>query len=182
MHRELMQEIDRYPIVERALADVHAFSDPEFIDSVRGSAERILRGDKGPKSQTWPRKENGDEWNQQGASGPTKPPDVNITIRRATPVKTLEDDNTSIPQPHSAAVQPPTLPASTPPPDVVLETSVSAAEAGVSRKMDTPATILSDTTPKQISTVATIDRGEVPDVDMANETKTERNVENTLHD
>ncbi|KZT27005.1 hypothetical protein NEOLEDRAFT_1061726 [Neolentinus lepideus HHB14362 ss-1] len=47
VHRELMQEIDRYPLVERAVADVCMFSDPGFAANIRRSVTKILRQDKG---------------------------------------------------------------------------------------------------------------------------------------
>ncbi|KAI0033901.1 hypothetical protein K488DRAFT_84450 [Vararia minispora EC-137] len=43
VHRELLQELDRYPILERALSDVPAFSDPAFNGAVRQHARKILR-------------------------------------------------------------------------------------------------------------------------------------------
>ncbi|KAH9072406.1 hypothetical protein EDB83DRAFT_2170380, partial [Lactarius deliciosus] len=35
LHRELLQELDRFPLVERALADVPALADPEFATGIR---------------------------------------------------------------------------------------------------------------------------------------------------
>ncbi|KAF8165085.1 hypothetical protein B0H34DRAFT_671019 [Crassisporium funariophilum] len=37
----------RYPIVERAVADVRMFSDPSFLASIQTSIQRILRGENG---------------------------------------------------------------------------------------------------------------------------------------
>lgn len=42
--------LSRYPIVERAIAEVRMFSDPSFTSSIRTSAQRILREDKEKKS------------------------------------------------------------------------------------------------------------------------------------
>ncbi|KAI0046728.1 hypothetical protein FA95DRAFT_1542215 [Auriscalpium vulgare] len=47
LHRELLQELNRYPLVERALADVPAFSDPAFAGGVRAHARKILQRDRG---------------------------------------------------------------------------------------------------------------------------------------
>lgn len=43
VHKELMQELDRYPIVERAAADTCTLSDASFADEVRSSVQRILQ-------------------------------------------------------------------------------------------------------------------------------------------
>ncbi|KIL68206.1 hypothetical protein M378DRAFT_185243 [Amanita muscaria Koide BX008] len=43
VHKELMQEVDRYPIVERAAADICTLSDASFADDVRSSVQRILQ-------------------------------------------------------------------------------------------------------------------------------------------
>jgi len=42
-HRELLQELDRFPLVERAVADVPALADPEFAAGIRGHAENLLK-------------------------------------------------------------------------------------------------------------------------------------------
>lgn len=47
VHRELMQEIDRYPLVERAVADARMLSDPGFSAGIHRSVTRILRQDRG---------------------------------------------------------------------------------------------------------------------------------------
>ncbi|KZV66299.1 hypothetical protein PENSPDRAFT_585490, partial [Peniophora sp. CONT] len=44
VHREVMQELDRYPILERALADLALPSDPVFTEDIRTHAKRILQG------------------------------------------------------------------------------------------------------------------------------------------
>jgi hypothetical protein len=73
LHRELLQELDRcvplpvdilprppfllimlmlsarerFPLVERAVADVPALADPEFASGIRGHAENLLRRSQG---------------------------------------------------------------------------------------------------------------------------------------
>lgn len=44
--------MDRFPVVERAAADVKMLSDPIFSANIRQSAQRILREGKGDKSQS----------------------------------------------------------------------------------------------------------------------------------
>ncbi|KAK2466415.1 hypothetical protein APHAL10511_002057 [Amanita phalloides] len=43
VHKELMQELDRFPIVERVAAEVCATSDASFAEEVRCSVQRILQ-------------------------------------------------------------------------------------------------------------------------------------------
>lgn len=47
VHRELMGEIDRYPIVERAVAEAPLLSEADFVANIRTSIERILGEIKG---------------------------------------------------------------------------------------------------------------------------------------
>jgi len=49
-HRELMKEMDRYPIVERAVGELQMFADPSFITEIRNSVQKILREDRGKAS------------------------------------------------------------------------------------------------------------------------------------
>ncbi|KAH8106175.1 hypothetical protein BXZ70DRAFT_421476 [Cristinia sonorae] len=44
--RELMQELERYPLIERAVADVPALVDPSFAASLRRSIEIVLYDDQ----------------------------------------------------------------------------------------------------------------------------------------
>ncbi|KAF8665594.1 hypothetical protein AX16_000051 [Volvariella volvacea WC 439] len=41
-----MQELDRYPLVERTVSDVRILSDPGFSGSIRNNLERMLKGEK----------------------------------------------------------------------------------------------------------------------------------------
>ncbi|GBE79146.1 hypothetical protein SCP_0203430 [Sparassis crispa] len=52
--RELMQELDRYPIVERAVADVAMLSDPVFATGIRDSVKKILSEDRKVTSEIAP--------------------------------------------------------------------------------------------------------------------------------
>ncbi|KAG0702325.1 hypothetical protein DFH29DRAFT_921903 [Suillus ampliporus] len=54
VQRELLGEIDRYPIVERAVADAPSLSDPAFIAGIRASLERTLSAGRGEKSYGTP--------------------------------------------------------------------------------------------------------------------------------
>ncbi|THH18032.1 hypothetical protein EW146_g2893 [Bondarzewia mesenterica] len=51
IHRELLQELDRYPILERALVDMHALSDPALSANIQKSALTILRQDRGESAK-----------------------------------------------------------------------------------------------------------------------------------
>ncbi|KAF5309325.1 hypothetical protein D9758_001374 [Tetrapyrgos nigripes] len=44
---DLVQDIKRFPVVERAVADMQMFSDSIFLDGIRSSALKILRKDRG---------------------------------------------------------------------------------------------------------------------------------------
>ncbi|KAF9569421.1 hypothetical protein CPC08DRAFT_718246 [Agrocybe pediades] len=48
--KELTQEIQRYPIVERAVSSVQTFSDPTFLSNLQRSMEKILHDDKNGRS------------------------------------------------------------------------------------------------------------------------------------
>jgi len=47
LNRELLQELDRFPLVERAVADVPALADPEFAAGIRRHAQNLLRRSRG---------------------------------------------------------------------------------------------------------------------------------------
>ncbi|TFK43281.1 hypothetical protein BDQ12DRAFT_171629 [Crucibulum laeve] len=50
LHSELMQEMDRYPIVERAAADMPMLSDCSFTTGIRTTVQSIFREGKVPKA------------------------------------------------------------------------------------------------------------------------------------
>ncbi|KAJ6516244.1 hypothetical protein C8R45DRAFT_236827 [Mycena sanguinolenta] len=54
VHKELMQEINRFPIVERFASEVPMLSDSAFKDGIRASLQRILREDRGQKDPPAP--------------------------------------------------------------------------------------------------------------------------------
>lgn len=54
IQRELLGEIDRYPIVERAVADAPLLSDPSFIAGIRASLERTMSTGRGEKNNATP--------------------------------------------------------------------------------------------------------------------------------
>ncbi|KAA1469110.1 hypothetical protein DENSPDRAFT_834650 [Dentipellis sp. KUC8613] len=47
VHRELLQELDRYPIVERAMGDFHAKTGAEMSSQIRKALQKALRKDRG---------------------------------------------------------------------------------------------------------------------------------------
>jgi len=49
VHKELRQEVDRFPVVERAVAEVRILSDPSFLASIQTSVQKILRLEEGGK-------------------------------------------------------------------------------------------------------------------------------------
>ncbi|KZT12701.1 uncharacterized protein LAESUDRAFT_639018 [Laetiporus sulphureus 93-53] len=50
--KELMQELDRYPIVDRAVSDVRMLSDPSFAAGIRTSVRKILQEDRKRKENS----------------------------------------------------------------------------------------------------------------------------------
>ncbi|KAI0773817.1 complex proteins associated with Set1p component shg1-domain-containing protein [Fomes fomentarius] len=50
--REIMQELDRYPIVERAVQDFPLLSDPVLANSMRESMRKILQENRTASGQT----------------------------------------------------------------------------------------------------------------------------------
>ncbi|KAJ7237218.1 hypothetical protein B0H12DRAFT_1238319 [Mycena haematopus] len=54
VHKELMQEINRFPIVERFASEAPMLSDSIFKDGIRTSLQRILREDRGQKDPPAP--------------------------------------------------------------------------------------------------------------------------------
>ncbi|KAI0721918.1 hypothetical protein C8T65DRAFT_629651 [Cerioporus squamosus] len=49
--REVMQELDRYPIVERAVQDVRLLKDPTFVAGMKESMRKILQEDRKASGQ-----------------------------------------------------------------------------------------------------------------------------------
>ncbi|TFK86822.1 hypothetical protein K466DRAFT_663468 [Polyporus arcularius HHB13444] len=49
--REVMQELDRYPIVERAVQDVGRLKDPTFVAGMKESMRKILQEDRKASGQ-----------------------------------------------------------------------------------------------------------------------------------
>ncbi|KAI0347059.1 hypothetical protein BDW22DRAFT_1321708 [Trametopsis cervina] len=45
-YRELTQELNRFPLVERAVAESPKLNDPAFAEQIRERVDRILREDK----------------------------------------------------------------------------------------------------------------------------------------
>jgi len=50
VHKELRQEVDRFPVVERAVVEVRILSDPTFLATIQSSVQKILRLEKGGKN------------------------------------------------------------------------------------------------------------------------------------
>ncbi|KAL4075735.1 hypothetical protein V8B97DRAFT_143796 [Scleroderma yunnanense] len=75
--RELMGEIDRYPIVERAVAEAPLLSETSFVAAIRTSLQRILDEDRGrstPSSTDPPNANSGGSHKaEQSPSRATRP-------------------------------------------------------------------------------------------------------------
>lgn len=51
LHAELLSEMNRYPLVQRAVANMPVFSDPSFQSDIRHSLSRILISSRQPNGQ-----------------------------------------------------------------------------------------------------------------------------------
>ncbi|KAI0751312.1 hypothetical protein C8Q80DRAFT_1156583 [Daedaleopsis nitida] len=57
--REIMQELDRYPIVERAVQEASLLSKSSMVGGIKDSMRKILQEDRRAPGQTFPRKTDG---------------------------------------------------------------------------------------------------------------------------
>jgi len=107
VHRELQQELERYPIVERAVADVHMLSDHSFVSGIRNSLQKILQEDRAKGSQDDPQP-NTDHPPQstipEGPSAIRKALAVSSQTSELSPNRSRSPDlmKISIPEPPSA--------------------------------------------------------------------------------
>ncbi|KAF9468822.1 hypothetical protein BDZ94DRAFT_1244660 [Collybia nuda] len=145
VHRELIQEMDRYPVVERAAADVQMLSDPSFTENIRNLIHGIIRDGKGQHSR--PQKENDID---------VKPgtPDVIISPPSAT-------EAAPFPQP------PTVVSGNTPPPITTVpeKSPLHAPEGGLEKEKTIIAAIAPCPDPP-IVTLTTADGSSAVDVDM----------------
>ncbi|KAF7432829.1 hypothetical protein PC9H_004772 [Pleurotus ostreatus] len=116
IHKSLMQEVDRYPIVERAAADMQSVTDESFSSAVRRSLQKILREDRGEKvddsevaQQQEPLKEG---------SGGTDTPKV-----ASTDVNSSTTNGPPEAEPEAAAISVPTSGSSEPMPITIVPPS-----------------------------------------------------------
>ncbi|KAJ7499266.1 hypothetical protein FB451DRAFT_1384978 [Mycena latifolia] len=68
LHKELMQEVNRFPVVERFALEVPMLSDNAFKEGIRSSIQHILREDRGQKDPP-------------SASGPSQPPADSASVK-----------------------------------------------------------------------------------------------------
>lgn len=90
VHRELQQELDRYPIVERAVADVRMLSDQSFISGIRDSVQRILREDRAKAPQT----EKGEPQATPNRQPQSSIPEGPSAIRKALAMNSQQPEST----------------------------------------------------------------------------------------
>ncbi|RDB20519.1 hypothetical protein Hypma_012423 [Hypsizygus marmoreus] len=162
VHRELMQELDRYPIVERAVADVHMLSDPTFAASIRKSVHNVLLESKGQKPQ--PQKDSKVE-----VIPSVKP----AAIHRSKAVNDAQQS--AVPEPSVAStpgLQSPKVSSATPPPITTFERSQVRASTEVleSEKMSI-ATVAPAADVSETPTLAAVVAQPIVDVDMVDGTQ-----------
>ncbi|KAJ7179460.1 hypothetical protein C8R46DRAFT_1028964 [Mycena filopes] len=70
LHKELMHEVNRFPVVERFASEVPMLSEGAFRDGIRTSIQRILREDRGQPQNPSPT-----DLPTSGQAAPSQPPD-----------------------------------------------------------------------------------------------------------
>ncbi|KAH9894221.1 complex proteins associated with Set1p component shg1-domain-containing protein [Cubamyces lactineus] len=88
--REIMQELERYPIVERAVSDVSSLSNPTFLAGVRDSVQKTLQEDRKAGGQGAP---NGTS--QVNGTGPKAAGQQDSDSESSAESMDLEDDESS---------------------------------------------------------------------------------------
>ncbi|KAI0663001.1 hypothetical protein C8Q70DRAFT_484733 [Cubamyces menziesii] len=88
--REIMQELERYPIVERAVSDVSSLSNPTFLAGVRDSVQKTLQEDRKASGQGAP---NGTS--QVNGTGPKAAGQQDSDSESSAESMDLEDDESS---------------------------------------------------------------------------------------
>lgn len=71
--REVMQELERYPLVDRAVKDGSILDDPSFVAKLRNTMHNILEEDRIAAGQTLDVTVNGNGTSQTGQSGSGMP-------------------------------------------------------------------------------------------------------------
>ncbi|KAK7060190.1 hypothetical protein VNI00_000955 [Paramarasmius palmivorus] len=147
-HKTLMDQVERFPTVERAVTDLPMLSDPVFTENIRESIKRILKEDKGikddPQATSTPDHEN-------NSPHVDRLPDVEAKLAASAKNKDSEDleskpqrqPSVQSPSSDAAAKSPlPSLaedPTNAPPPATLATVSSADREETIS-KMDTVAT------------------------------------------
>ncbi|KAF8503110.1 hypothetical protein BU17DRAFT_71813 [Hysterangium stoloniferum] len=53
VHSEVMQELERYPIIERAVSEVAALNDEALLTSIEEYVRNILQGESNGSTKLW---------------------------------------------------------------------------------------------------------------------------------
>ncbi|KAF8510367.1 hypothetical protein BU17DRAFT_55469, partial [Hysterangium stoloniferum] len=53
VHSEVMQELERYPIIERAVSEVAALNDEALVTSIEEYVRNILQGESNDSTKLW---------------------------------------------------------------------------------------------------------------------------------
>ncbi|KAF8076045.1 hypothetical protein FPV67DRAFT_1776647 [Lyophyllum atratum] len=119
IYRELMQEMERFPIVDRVAEDVQMLSDPSFAENIHNSVHSILLESKGQKSQ--PRK---DDKSDSTATASATPGAIHpsTVVTHPEQIVTSGPSRVVAPAPPSSSVS-----VTTPPPIATFEGSVVQA-------------------------------------------------------
>jgi len=124
IYRELMQEMERFPIVDRVVEDVQMLSDPSFAEGIRKSVHNILLESKGQKPT--PTK---DEKSEVTPTAPAAPTTIHPSTACSHPEQTVIPGPSVVVTPASQSLSVNNL--TTPPPITTLEAPAQALERGL---------------------------------------------------
>ncbi|KAF9036067.1 hypothetical protein BDZ89DRAFT_1061896 [Hymenopellis radicata] len=151
VQRELMQEVERFPVIERAVGDMHSFSDGSLLASIQASANRVLLEDKGLKP---PESSNTSPVHPQSAAPSSlRPTPVGTPLASGSGQQPLPDAppvKASEPAPHASPAPQPTDPPSSTVPEG------KSADVDEDEKMDTGPDPIGEEKPAQDHVAASL--------------------------
>ncbi|KAF9534994.1 hypothetical protein CPB83DRAFT_843301 [Crepidotus variabilis] len=129
VQKELGQEVERYPIVERAVADVQLFSDPTFIGKLGDSLQKVLQ--------------TANEKSSAPATQQMTEPEKDILVPPAETTPSIENTTITAPSPTLIDAAPviPRIPSPGPPPTPDQPPLESTQSLSIDATKDTPATV-----------------------------------------
>ncbi|KAG6865991.1 hypothetical protein C0991_009663 [Blastosporella zonata] len=109
IYKELMEEMDRYPVVDRVAEELQLLSDPSFTENIRSSVQTILLEHK--RQQPLPQTDANEGSEIVSATPSTNRPSVepasgpSVVVTPATPFDAI--NNSTVPPPITTQEEPP---------------------------------------------------------------------------